>query len=197
MTNPHIRLARLKHEHIQMLALRNDCNRIDFTSAGGYPPDKYFVTFRCKGLIKRPTVKIPLSECIGTEHKIGIDLHVLYPNEPPKLTMITPIFHPNFHRGAVCIGAFRKEMWSPAVPLVELVLMLGNMISYRNYEPSDPLDKEAADWAEQNRHLLPLDRRGWISQIIQAQTKTADVVVLDIPPARDHERDDDADIRIF
>ena len=83
-----------------------------------------------------------------------IYLHAEYPLKQPQLKWITPIFHPNIHiTGAVCIGA-----WWPAKTLDELLLTLGEMVQYKNYEPRDPMNSKAAAWAMARKTLFPIDR---------------------------------------
>ncbi|MEZ4519973.1 MAG: hypothetical protein R3C44_25145, partial [Chloroflexota bacterium] len=56
--------------------------------------------------------------------------------------------------GAVCIGA-----WWPAKTLDELLLTLGEMVQYKNYEPRDPMNSKAASWALKRKDLFPIDHR--------------------------------------
>jgi ubiquitin-protein ligase len=151
-----IRLRRLQADHESMIRLSEDSDLIRFQSFG-QPPDRYVVTFGCRGVVKADD-RISYT----TRHQIEILLHAEYPQAAPHFRQLTPIFHPNFRYGTaglqVCIEA---RNWSPRESLSDLVLRLGNMITYRNYNPDSPLDGEAAQWARQNAHLFPLDERGW------------------------------------
>jgi ubiquitin-protein ligase len=114
--------------------------------------DRYEVTYRCSGLVWLPGNSAP---SITEEHRLEIYLHLDYPRLPPRLQWLTPIFHPNIlspeHNGGVCIG-----QWSPAETLEQLVERIGEMIQYRSFCTTDALDERAAEWAEQNRGILPL-----------------------------------------
>jgi hypothetical protein len=69
--------------------------------------------------------------------------------------MLTPVFHPNFDDSMVCIGDF----WAASEGLDQLIIRIGRMISYQEYNTKSPLNGLAAKWAAQNSHLLPIDPR--------------------------------------
>src|SRR6201986_4265521 len=69
--------------------------------------------------------------------------------------MLTPVFHPNFDDISVCIGDF----WAASESLDDLIVRIGPMISYQEYNTKSPLNGLAAKWAAQNSHLLPVDSR--------------------------------------
>lgn len=149
-----MRSRRLLSDHANMLDLARRSDLLAFSCTGS-PPERYVVTYRCKGLIWVPGHTAP---SISTQHQLSIYLHTSYPRLPPALKWLTPIFHPNIlppHKnGGVCIGG-----WSPSETLADLCLRIGEMIQYKNYRVDDPLDIEAAEWARQHRHLFPVDDR--------------------------------------
>ena len=69
---------------------------------------------------------------------------------------MTPIFHPNIDETGhhVCI-----DVWYPSKFLDELCIMLGRMIQYKNFNSYSPLRSDAAIWAVEHEHLLPVDQR--------------------------------------
>jgi len=69
--------------------------------------------------------------------------------------MLTPVFHPNFDDSMVCIGDF----WAASEGLDDLVIRIGRMIAYQEYNTKSPLNGLAAKWAAQNSQLLPIDPR--------------------------------------
>jgi len=69
--------------------------------------------------------------------------------------MLTPVFHPNFDDSMVCIGDF----WAASEGLDDLIIRIGRMIAYQEYNTKSPLNGLAAKWAAQNRNLLPVDSR--------------------------------------
>jgi hypothetical protein len=55
----------------------------------------------------------------------------------------------------VCIGDF----WAASEGLDDLIIRIGRMISYQEYNTKSPLNGLAAKWAAQNASLLPIDAR--------------------------------------
>ena len=85
--------------------------------------------------------------------KLRLGAH--YPSEPPDVTWLTPIFHPNIRGQAVC----HSQQWSPAWSLADFVIELGDMIRMDKFNVKSPLDRKAAAWADKNRPMFPLDPR--------------------------------------
>ena len=56
--------------------------------------------------------------------------------------------------------------------LDELLLTLGEMVQYKNYEPRDPMNSKAAAWAMGRKTLFPIDRRELKGQSV------ADLIVI-------------------
>jgi hypothetical protein len=67
--------------------------------------------------------------------------------------MLTPVFHPNFDDASVCIGDF----WAASEGLDDLVVRIGRMIAYQEYNTRSPLNGLAAKWAAEHLNLLPID----------------------------------------
>ncbi|MEM7113521.1 MAG: ubiquitin-conjugating enzyme E2 [Chloroflexota bacterium] len=130
-------------------------NRSDFIQIArteGDPVEKYLIRYTCRGVEKINSAAKPVFREV---HEVSIYLHAEYPLKQPQLKWLTPIFHPNIHvTGAVCIGA-----WWAAKTLDELILSMGEMVQYKNFDPKDPMNSKAASWALRNRHLFPVDNR--------------------------------------
>lgn len=155
-----IRETRLRNEHQRVRDLVNRSEFIHILSTDGDPVERYIIRFTCKGVEKIDTTgKAFLRET----HDVSIYLHAEYPLKQPQLKWLTPIFHPNIHvTGAVCIGA-----WWPAKTVDELLLTLGEMIQYKNYDPKDPMNSKAAAWALRQKHLFPVDGRDLKGQSLE------------------------------
>src|SRR5256885_6770068 len=69
--------------------------------------------------------------------------------------MLTPVFHPNFDDSMVCIGDF----WAASEGLDDLIVRVGRMIAYQEFNTKSPLNGLAAKWAAQHPQLLPVDPR--------------------------------------
>ncbi len=67
--------------------------------------------------------------------------------------MLTPVFHPNIDPQKICIG----DHWSAGQKLTQLIVRVGEMISYQSYNVKSPLNGAAAAWAEDHLDRLPLE----------------------------------------
>lgn len=162
-----IRETRLRNDHQRVRELVDRSDFIHVVRTEGDPPEKYLIRYTCKGVESVSTSGQPVYR---DHHDVSIYLHAEYPYKQPQLKWLTPIFHPNIHiTGAVCIGA-----WWPAKTLDELLLTLGEMVQYKNYEPRDPMNSKAATWALQRKTLFPIDRRDLKGQAISDLIKIGD-----------------------
>ncbi|MAT98446.1 MAG: hypothetical protein CL608_14980 [Anaerolineaceae bacterium] len=160
-----IRETRLRNDHERIRALVNRSEFIHILTTEGDPVEKYLIQFTCKGVEKINSAGKPQ---LREKHEVSVYLHAEYPLKQPQLKWLTPIFHPNIHvTGAVCIGA-----WWPAKTLDELLLTLGEMIQYKNFDPKDPMNSKAAAWALRHKQIFPIDRRSLKGQSLE------DLIVL-------------------
>ena len=141
---------RMKNDYEEMLRLRSESSIIDF-EASGNPPHRYQLVFRCAG-IRQEDAGRPV---IIQEHRCQISLGAQYPSQPPDVTWLTRIFHPNIKLQAVC----HSGQWAPSWSLAEFVSELADMARYAKYNLQSPLDTKAAEWAKRNLNLFPLDAR--------------------------------------
>lgn len=147
-----IRETRLRNDYKKIRELVDRSEFIHIVSTEGEPPERYIIRFTCRGVDR---LKPDGNPVYAETHEVNVYLHAEYPLKQPQLKWMTPIFHPNIHvTGAVCIGA-----WWPAKTLDELLLTLGEMIQYKNYDPKDPMNSKAAAWALRNKGIFPVDKR--------------------------------------
>jgi ubiquitin-protein ligase len=164
--DPRTRRLRAEYEQMVELSARSDLISFEhFLVAPGLPPERYIVTFTCRGIAAIDDRYQPV---YATLHKVALYLDSSYPTTPPRMKWLTPIWHPNIehqepHR--VCID---NTWWTPGRSLGKIVLMLGEMVQYKNYHaeqtPPFPIDLEVARWvlwARKHRVLprLPIDAR--------------------------------------
>ncbi|MFN6478267.1 ubiquitin-conjugating enzyme E2 [Nostoc sp. DedQUE07] len=116
-------------------------------------PEKYCVLFCCKGLQKLSEYDEPT---IRDEHVMEIVFGYDYPSAPPRYVWLTNIWHPNIKPPYLCD---KGRPFAVSTTLDQICLMVGQMIQYRIYNTEDPLDKDAAKWAAQNKKLFPIDTR--------------------------------------
>ncbi len=127
------------------LALHPD---ISIIRTDGEPPNYYEIEYHLKGYKKNPDGIISSEN----QHRILIDLSFGYPNFPPSVKPLTPVFHPDIDPDAVRIADF----WQKNPSLSELVLHIGKMICGM-YSPENPFNQEAFAWYEERRDQLPFD----------------------------------------
>lgn len=144
------RTRRLRSEYEQLLELKARSGLIDFEHflvMPDVPPERYVVTFTCHGIASIDNNYQPR---YSDEHKVAIYLDGTYPTTPPRMKWLTPIWHPNIEHMEpyrVCID---NKWWTPGRTLAKVVLMLGEMVQYKNYHadqtPPYPIDSEVAKW---------------------------------------------------
>lgn len=162
---PRMRRLRGDYELMRELDARSDLISFQaFSPNPNLPPERYIVTFKCKSVIGVDRQGNPK---FGEHHQVEIYLHNQYPHRWPGMKWLTPIWHPNINHlnGSVCIDA---AWWAASRSLDRLVLMLGEMLQYKNFhddptKPPFPWDAEAARWSREYRrthpNAFPVDHR--------------------------------------
>jgi ubiquitin-protein ligase len=163
--SPRMRRLRGDFERMTDLAAHSDLINFEAKAAKpGMPPETYIVTFKCKGIVGIDGQGRPI---FGEHHQVEIYLHSQYPQRWPGMKWLTPVWHPNINHlnGTVCIDA---AWWTAGRSLDRLMLMLGEMVQYKNFhddptKPPFPWDAEAARWCRayrvQHPNAFPVDTR--------------------------------------
>src|SRR4051794_16496998 len=149
MISPRVRRLKLDFETLRQRLAGWPLIRISGTA--GMPPEVYRFTYNVKGLFVTPAGEIHEREV----HEMEVNLSLGYPRRAPQCRMLTPIFHPNFDESTVCIGDF----WAASEGLDDLIVRIGRMIAYQEYNTKSPLNGLAAKWAAEHPNLLPVDTR--------------------------------------
>src|SRR5262245_43942752 len=149
MLSPRIR--RLKLDYDSLLKRFSGWPLIRMVGTAGMPPELYRFQYLIRGLYVAPDGAI----LERNDHLLEVNLSLGYPRRAPQCRMLTPVFHPNFDDSSVCIGDF----WAASEGLDDLIIRIGRMISYQEYNTKSPLNGLAAKWAAQNTRLLPVDPR--------------------------------------
>jgi len=149
MLSPRIR--RLKLDYDSLLKRFSGWPLIRMAGTAGMPPELYRFQYLVKGLYVAPDGAI----LERNDHLLEVNLSLGYPRRAPQCRMLTPVFHPNFDDSSVCIGDF----WAASEALDDLIIRIGRMLAYQEYNTKSPLNGLAAKWAAQNRQLLPVDPR--------------------------------------
>ncbi|MDP3183749.1 MAG: ubiquitin-conjugating enzyme E2, partial [Anaerolineales bacterium] len=153
------------YELMTELAARSDLNSFkSHAPRPNLPPERYIVTFKCKSIAEVDRQGNPK---YASHHQVEIYLHNQYPQRWPGMKWLTPIWHPNINHlnGSVCIDV---AWWTASRSLDRLVIMLGEMLQYKNFhddptKPPFPWDADAARWSREyrkkNPEVFPVDTR--------------------------------------
>lgn len=149
MISPRIRRLKLDYEILQRRFA--GWPAVQIVGTAGIPPEIYRFAYNVRGLYVSASGEILERDT----HVLEVNLSLGYPRRAPQCRMLTPVFHPNFDDAMVCIGDF----WAASEGLDDLVVRIGRMIAYQEYNTKSPLNGLAAKWAAQNANLLPVDSR--------------------------------------
>src|SRR6266581_5039627 len=171
MPSPRIRRLMLDEETLQ--ALLRDWPLIQITGKAGIPTEIYRFTYNLRGLYVSGSGEILERDT----HVLEVNLSVGYPKRAPQCRMHTPVFHPNFDDSMVCIGDF----WAASEGLDDLIIRIGRMIAYQEYNTKSPLNGLAAKWAEQHARFFPVDPRD-IAPPLEKAAAPAEAVSAPLAP---------------
>lgn len=94
---------------------------------------------------------------------LEIEIPREYPFKPPKVKMLTKIFHANFFDTRICVGVLGAD-WTPANNLVDVIESIRFILSSPN--PDDPLNSTAAN-------LMKRDPKAFTSKVREYVEKHA------------------------
>lgn len=120
------------------------------------PAQHFIAQFNCHGFVEVH------GQIRKAEHfEVGIffpDHYLREANAFEVLTWLNPpsVFHPNIRPPFICVG---EQFLRPGTPLVEILYQLHSIIRFAKWAAHSPLNEAAAQWARNNQHLLPADRR--------------------------------------
>ncbi|KAH3743778.1 NEDD8-conjugating enzyme UBE2F [Pelomyxa schiedti] len=109
---------------------------------------------------------------VGGTFRIEFDVtHVPdYPMHPPKVKMLTKIWHPNIDtNGAICHNYLKTDPafhggWTPALRMQVLVQAILTMFDEKSdsFNPEDPLNIEATSQLLENRPAFVAKAKEWV-----------------------------------
>ncbi len=149
MSSPRVR--RLQSEYECISTRFTGWPLVQIELADGIPPDIYNICYNIKGLYVNHDGRIIERD----KHMLEIKLGLEYPRRAPQLRLLTPLFHPNFNQTEVCA----QDIYAASEGLDDLIIRIGRMIAYQEYNTKSPLNGIAAKWAAENSHRLPVDKR--------------------------------------
>lgn len=148
-TGSRLRTRRLRAEAEELSASLRQAKAIRIERTEGSPPERYTILYKVKGLAKSGAGKLVMCN----SHRAELYLPLDYPKVAPQCRMLTPAYHPNIDANKICIA----DHWAAGERLLDLIVRIGQMLAYQDYNIRSPLDAEAARWADMNRHRLPID----------------------------------------
>ncbi len=163
------RMRRLASDYEEIKKNFAGHKNIIVTPIGDEPPEKYHVTYFVNGIYLLPDGRI---ETLG-RHEVEITLHADYPRYKPICKILTPIWHPNFRDGQICIG----DIWGAGESLTDIIINIGDMIQYKSWNSYSPLSADAAKWAMENKHLFPV---GTIDLYVADYASAKETVEIDL-----------------
>jgi ubiquitin-protein ligase len=173
MSSPRIR--RLTADYALLQRRLKNWPLIEITGTAGIPPELYRFTYHIRGLYVAGGGEI----LERNAHILEVNLSLGYPRRAPQCRMLTPVFHPNFDDAMACIGDF----WAASEGLDDLIIRIGRMIAYQEYNAKSPLNGLAAKWAAQNARLLPIDARVIAPPSVEGATEPAVAITGEVPSA--------------
>lgn len=165
------RMRRLASDYEQIKKDFANHKNIIVTPIGDEPPERYHVTYFVNGIYLLPDGRI---ETLG-RHEVEITLHADYPRYKPICKIMTPIWHPNFRDGQICIG----DIWGAGESLSDIIINIGDMIQYKSWNSYSPLSADAAKWAMENKHLFPVGNIDLYVADYASATESVDIELLD------------------
>ena len=154
----------LAKQYRQALDFVGSSDLVSLAPVSGDPPDRFIAHFTCTGLVRRGSEVVE-----ANDFTVGIWFPPDYlwkADSLLNLSWLEPdtIVHPNVGRGplrkegplAICIGEMR-----PGMPLVDILIQIAEVISYRNVEMDErrAMSWESCRWARSNLHRFPVDTR--------------------------------------
>lgn len=109
-----------------------------------------------QGTIKGPSD----SQYSGGHFKLDIEITDQYPFQPPKVSFITKIWHPNMSSatGAICLDIL-KDQWAAALTLRTVMLSIQALLAAP--EPDDPQDAVVANQFKSDKKMFDKVAKFW------------------------------------
>ncbi|KAL5221384.1 hypothetical protein ABZP36_026097 [Zizania latifolia] len=109
-----------------------------------------------------------------------------YPFQPPNVTFVTPVYHPNIDSGGrICLDILNlppKGAWQPSLNIATVLRSIGLLLSDPN--PDDGLMAEISREYKYNRQVFDINARSWTEKyanpaaIIASGWSSIDVSIL-------------------
>ncbi len=152
------RRIRLRDEWKRLQTLEQASSILSIKPGSGDPPERFTLIFHGKGLLSTNASQTEV-KLIET-HRVELRLPYAYPDVPPDVRWLTPIFHPN-----VSFSGFIRlhdvgVLWEDPVSLDAICERLWDVarLAYMNLD--NATNYQAKGWFEtQKQWEVPVDRR--------------------------------------
>jgi hypothetical protein len=116
---------------------------------------RFIIVFRCNGLVRDPGGAVSVANHFEAGINFGPD-HLRRLEPATLVTWFGPdnIFHSNVRPPFVCVGNM-----TAGVGISEIVYQLFEIITWQRSTLYHAMNWDAAQWARQNMHRLPVDER--------------------------------------
>jgi len=151
------RQDRLNADRESLAALAAASTILAFEATGD-PPDRYALTFRGKGLAR--DVSSSSDVAISELHQIDLRLPYSYPNSPPDIRWLTPLWHPSVSFSGFVNLADVGLVWTNDIPLDLVCERLWDVARAAFVHPTRATNYAAKNWFEKECPFhLPVDSR--------------------------------------
>lgn len=124
----------------------------------GQPPDRYLLTFQGRGIARDNSSRSSVN--LVERHQVELRLSYLYPEGPPDIRWMTPLFHPNVSFSGFVQPAEIGIPWSPSASLDVVCEQLWEVARAAFVNLDKAVNYPAKEWFEtQSEMLLPVDPR--------------------------------------
>jgi ubiquitin-protein ligase len=151
------RQQRLAAELKSLRTLRESSNIFEFETFGE-PPDRYTVEFRGRGVRRDASSRSNIR--FVEEHKVDIRLPFAFPDRPPDIRWLSPIFHPNVSYSGFINITDVGLIWDTDLGLDVLCERLWDVARMAFVDLDEASNFTAKQWLEKDNSLqFPVDGR--------------------------------------
>ena len=112
----------------------------------------------------------------GDTITVIFDFGQRWPAEPPKLVVMTPVFHPNIYHGAICIDVLRHQ-YGKAVRVRDIISGIINALEHPN--ANEKLNMEVGALQERSEEEFAAKAREQVNANILARESGATLKLID------------------
>ena len=164
----HSREERLRADLEALRALKKNSSIFDFEFTSE-PPDRYTLTFRGRGVERDAANDADVS--FVDEHRCDLRLPYSYPERPPDIRWVTPLFHPNVSFSGFINVTDIGLPWDAGISLDVVCERLWDVARFAHLDLDRATNYSAKNWFEEESTLrLPIDHRLIRDQDVPATT---------------------------